>query len=101
MLGCTLQACKPWSCPALKAKKEPRDSDRTSTVDWIGDLTHLKQKVLEQHPTLAGWHDHHGSHLRYSEGEAAATIYGELTSGWLISYQGNQKAGQVPHSPSG
>ena len=28
MLDYTLQACKPCSCPALRLKKEPRDSDR-------------------------------------------------------------------------
>ena len=28
VLGCTLQACKPRTCPALRPKKEPRVSDR-------------------------------------------------------------------------
>ena len=28
VLGCTPQACKPCHCPALRPKKEPRDSDR-------------------------------------------------------------------------
>ena len=51
-------------------------------------------KVLEKHPTM---------YRRWQEGHATAFItggsenllfLGELTSGWLISYQGNHQLGQ-------
>ena len=87
---CIPQAWKPGRCPASRLNKECRDSDR----DINGLFLHVWNKsVLEWHPTAYGrLQAGHGSNLPYS-GEKGDTIYGELTSGGLISYQGSQQLG--------
>ena len=68
LLRCTTQACKPCSCPVLRLKKEPEDSDR--------DINHL----LDGGTYTGSWSDtptvcaRHCSSLCYL-GEKEATIY--------------------------
>ena len=46
LLGCTPQTCKPCSCPALRPKKEPGDSDR----DINGLLDRASYRSAAKHP---------------------------------------------------
>ena len=43
LLGWTLQACKPCTCPASRPKKELVSATETSLASWMGALTCLKQ----------------------------------------------------------
>ena len=54
LLGCTPQNRKPCSCQPQGQRKSPEIATKTSTVYWEGDLTCLKRKVMELHPTVAG-----------------------------------------------
>ena len=73
LLGCTPQACKPCSCPALRLKKEPRDSNR--------DISGLMDRGSYTSETKGSWSNippqqgGHGSNLCYSR-EEEVTIYG-------------------------
>ena len=42
MLGCTLRACKSWSLPAARLKKEPRGSNR-DTNGLMDSGSHMPQ----------------------------------------------------------
>lgn len=62
VLGGNPQTNKPWSCPASRQKKKPRDRGRD--IYWIGDLSRLKPRVLEQYSTIySRWQAGHGSNF--------------------------------------
>lgn len=85
--------------PSLETEKEPRDSDRD-----INGLTDGRSYIPQAGPgeyTCNRLWARHGSSLRYLEGKEGYCLYRELTSGWLISYQGNQQLRHVPHRPLG
>ena len=48
LLGCTLQACKPYGRPG-QSRMSPETVTETSVVYWTGDDT---QRALEQHPIV-------------------------------------------------
>ena len=57
-MGFTMQVCKTWSCPALKQKKEPTDSDRdiNSLLDKRSYKFEAKRLGVTPHSGwLAGW----------------------------------------------
>ena len=101
-----------WQCwavpyqPASLVFAQPRDRRKSlETVTeikilWTGDLPPPKLKVLDGYPAKYGrWQAGHGSNLLLGGG--GHHLQGELTLGWLTSYQGNQQPGHLPHSPSG
>ena len=56
-------------------RKSPGTLTEISTILWIGDLTHLRPKDLEQYLTVySRLQARYGSNLGYS-GEKEATIY--------------------------
>ena len=101
-VGLHPRACKPCNCPVWRLKKEPRDNNRDinglldrgsywSTAKGSGVTPHCERQLTSrpwQPSLLLG--GERGYHLKREE----------LTSGWLISYQGNQQLGPIPHSPS-
>ena len=92
--GCMPQACKPCTCPASKLKKEPWGSDRDVNCLMDGGSYTSEARSWSDTPHGCGrqWAGH-GSSLG-SQGKRAITTYRrELTSGWLIHYQGNQQRG--------
>ena len=73
--GCSPQSSKPCSCPDLRMKKEPGDSDRDINGLLDGGPSCLKQKVPEQHPTVDSRRQTgHGSNLR-SSGMKETSMY--------------------------
>ena len=98
LLGCTTQACKPCGCPALRLRS-PETATETSTVYRKIPYPSRKQKVLERHPTvlrLSTSRTWQSSPLR---GDGGYNLEGELMSGWLISYHGNQDWGMNLTAP--
>ena len=57
MLVRTLQVCKPCTCPALRPKKEPGDSNRDISGLLDRDLKHLQQGpgACVQHTAGSTW----------------------------------------------
>lgn len=51
---CPPQSCKSCSCPAMRLKKDPRDSNRDINGSTDRGLLHVQINVLEQHPTMSG-----------------------------------------------
>ena len=92
--------------PASLAVVQPQDQRKgletateTSVVYWTGDLTRLKQRVLEQHPTVySRWQARHGSHLGYS-GEKEAAIYRGTDVRLAHQSPGKPAAGARPSPP--
>ena len=76
--NCWVAPCRPINLVVAQPpdqRKSPETVTETSVVYWIGDLTWLKQKVLEQHHTLCRrWQAGHDRNLLYS-GEKEAIIY--------------------------
>ena len=65
----------------------------------MGDLTHLKFRGPAAKPPCGGrQHAGQSSSLLYPRVEGDHPLQGELTLGWLISYQGKQMG--VPFSGS-
>ena len=66
-------------------------------VHWIGDLTYTQEGPGETHhggQQVASWQWQQSS-LPEEEG----IVMGELISGWLISYQGNQQRSTTLTAP--
>ena len=54
LLGCSLQACKPCTCPAPRIKKEPWVSHRDIDGLIDGGILHIwSSKFPERHPNVA------------------------------------------------
>ena len=87
MLGCTPGACKPCNSPAARPKKEPGDSNGDISDGGIGGLTSPETSWRDT-LTVYSRRWQQASPLR---GEGGYRLQGALTSGWLISYQGNQQ----------
>ena len=66
VLGYTLQASKSCHFPAVRLKKEPRDSNRDIYDVLDRESYTFEAKVSGQHSTMDGrWQPGHGSHLPY------------------------------------
>ena len=53
----------------------------------------------ERHPAMCGGED--TAEVFTTRRRRRLLLTGELTSGWRISYQGNQRQEHAPHNPSG
>ena len=85
VLGCTLQAYKPYSGPALRLKKEPRDSNRD--INGLLDRESLKGCWSRTLPVAAdGGEDMAAGSAPWER--RRLPFWEELMSGGLISYQG-------------
>ena len=61
LLGCILQASKPYTYPSLRLKKEPGVSNRDLSVLMGTGILRVWSKVLEWYPTVCGrWQAGHG-----------------------------------------
>ena len=96
LLGCTLQAYKPCTCPASRLKKEPGVSNRDISGLTDRGILHVWSKVLERHPTICGrWQDR----ATVSQGQGEVTSYrGDYISlaHWL---PGKSAEGHTPRLP--
>lgn len=96
LLGCTPQACKPCSCPASRPKKE-RARRQWQRHQRLSDRGSYASEA--KGPGLTSCHAQQTAGRTQLQSSVLARegsyhLYGELTSGWLISYHGNQRVGQ-------
>lgn len=99
VLGCTLQTCKPCSCHTSRLKKDPRDTDRTSLVYWIGYLTsaakwswsNTSQCLADSRQTTAA--------MSSPLGDEGYHLQREIDIRLVQQLPGNQQLGQIPQSP--
>ena len=70
LLGCTPKACKAYTCPDSRPKKEPRVSNRAINGLMDESSLYVQSKVLEQLPTTC------------SRRQAARTWQPSLLPGW-------------------
>ena len=85
-LDCTLQVCKPCSCPASRLKKEPRDSDRD--INDLLDRGILHKGSGSDTPPCAADGRQDMAAVFNTQGRGGFHLQGELMSGGFISYQG-------------
>ena len=99
--GCSLQVCKPWTCPASRLKKEPSQWHRHQWLNGWGKLTCLTQGPrVSPHSvwqTLGRtWQVGHGGHLCFRlEGEYWPQI------GSLVTRETGSRDTHAPHHPFG
>lgn len=110
LLGHILQAHKVCDYPTSGPRKEPAVSNRDIsglTGRWSGSV-HVWRKILERHPTVWGkWQAGNGGSLhsrggRWGCGGGAVDKVNQLqklTSGGLISYQGNNNRDMLLTAP--
>ena len=99
-LGCTPQAYKACACPALR----PKNGLESATETWFNGWGSLPvwSKVLEQQPACAVTDSGQNMAAGYAmllRREGGSGLQLKLTSGWLISYHGNQLRGMSLTSP--
>ena len=99
MLGCTRQAYKACVCPASRLKKEPGVSNRdiNGLMDGGADLSEARSWSDTPACVADGGQDKAASYSPPRKGRLP--VRGELTSGGLISYQGNQQRGTPLTAP--
>ena len=68
----------------------------TAVVYWMGNPNCLQQGVLEKHPSVWQTAGRTWQQPSLLWGGGGYHSQGALMSGWLTSYQGNQR---VPHQP--
>ena len=91
VLDCNPQNCKPCNCPAVRLKKEPRD------INNLLDRESYKSEAESRSGTplwVADGRQDRAAIFTPGRGKEDTIYKGELTLGWLISYQGNQWMGQ-------
>ena len=92
LLGCTLQACNACTCPALQPKKESGVSNRDigGLMDGGAYLSEARSwrtpQSLQQTAGRTRWQEVFTPEV----GKERLAVRGQLTSGGLTSYQGNQ-----------
>ena len=92
-MGCTLQANKACTCPALSLKKEPGVSNRDLSGLMNGEAYTSEARSWSNIPPyvlwmVAGRQDVEAVFAPREKGRLS--VIRELMSGGLISYQGNQ-----------
>ena len=90
LLGCTPQAYKACACPASKLKKESRVSNRDISGLMDGGAYTAEARSWRDTPLCAADGGQDIVVVFAPEGKGRLSVIGELTSGGLISYQGNQ-----------
>ena len=94
---CGVAACRPTS-PVLAQLLDQRKSLESGTeTQWFNERGGLClwSKVLEQHPMVFGRQQAGPGRGFTPRSRERLPVMGAHTSGWLISYQGNQKRGPL------
>ena len=91
-MGCTPQAYKAYACPASKLKKEPGVSNRDINGLTDGGAYTSEARSWSNTPPCEanGGQDMVAVFAPTPRGKEELPVIGELTSGGLIGYQGNQ-----------
>ena len=91
LLGCTPQAYKACTCWALRWKKEPRVSDGDISGLIGGGAYTSKARSWSDTPLCVADSRQDMVAIFAPGGNGRLLDIGGMTSGWLISYQGNQQ----------
>ena len=99
VLGCIPQAYKPCACPASRPKKEPRFSNRDVSGVMDGGAYTSEARSWSDTPPCAVDDGQDMAAVFTPKWKKRLPVIGELMSGGLIRYQGNQQRGTPLTAP--